>query len=793
MLKLIFLIFISSTAFAQSNIRHPILKRQVVADIYCEVFGAKPKVRLDYWKDKGMGKEYQEYYETQVRQLSQGTIGLVDIMNNVRVLKKNIISPPSGDCESLKSGKSLITHYNELSELYCEVLSDKISDNDFYFLDKLNRLYLASTSIEKLRSELSSQKDNYTKRGGSCEGLTKATYSTSTTTTGADTLEFEYITKAQRENTKFNSGINNGFSESQQKLALIESEFYDNVASGIKSCVKTAKSLKDGKCFEIDIRTKNAERKCNNLKGVEKANCIGVARDLGNSDLLKLGCDNLLIGEGNQHILYNLTETHISSLCTIKGFGAELEYDQKLNHPWYGTRKETYIKFNECLMDTCYSNIKTFYPKYEAKTKEFSKTDKTFKTLDYHCYERSGFNYCFIGLDLPGIREDHPVMKREITDKHRELAKRYGKLSVVNATNLIGKFDDGSHITSYLTFNLDNKGKLLNARLAATTMVTNWRPKVDEYNNPIFKDYDKLLLDWVPSIFAPDVKDYNICPIDNTAKVLQEKMDAINRDLYYQARALGCVKDGKVVSNQEVVGCDQDAISKLLISINATKQKLVDDTQYMLSGNADPKVEPTVDSLYVKYPQCKVKYPNIASLLTTDLTVTSEMIQEGSILDDTFNEQLAIVKKYNGDHNAIDKEFNEILARTFGLEVNAISVPTANAEISNGMIAETKKYETSSETTLPASYQRFKDGINRLDTFRKELKELYCDELGVDVDLSDKYFLDKFQKLAKEVFTNPSDTTAEHLANAKSHMIEQKAIHANDSSWNSNRKKCTAQ
>ncbi len=56
------------------------------------------------------------------------------------------------------------------------------------------------------------------------------------------------------------------------------------------------------------------------------------------------------------------------------------------------------------------------------------------------------------------------------------------------------------------------------------------------------------------------------------------------------------------------------------------------------------------------------------------------------------------------------------------------------------------------------------------------------------MDLSDQYFLDKFKKLAAEVITSLKDTTSDLLANAKSHMIEQNAAHANDSTWNSNRK-----
>ncbi len=100
-------------------------------------------------------------------------------------------------------------------------------------------MFTSTTSIEKLKTQLEKSKDTYTKRGTSCERLTDATYSSSVSSNSDLTLNYEYITKAQRENTDFNISITNGLSASQKALALVGSDFYDNVASRIKTCVES--------------------------------------------------------------------------------------------------------------------------------------------------------------------------------------------------------------------------------------------------------------------------------------------------------------------------------------------------------------------------------------------------------------------------------------------------------------------------------------------------------------------------------------------------------------------------
>ncbi len=107
-----------------------------------------------------------------------------------------------------------------------------------------------------------------------------------------------------------------------------------------------------------------------------------------------------------------------------------------------------------------------------------------------------------------------------------------------------------------------------------------------------------------------------------------------------------------------MVGCDHLAISKLLTDVNASKQKVIDDAQIYLTGSSDPTVVATSDSMHVMYPLCKEKYPTVSSLFTTDLTVSDEMEQEGNVLEEAFQQQITVVKKFQSDNNAIDKELN---------------------------------------------------------------------------------------------------------------------------------------
>lgn len=618
--------------------------------------------------------------------------------------------------------------------------------------------------------------------------------------TFALTLDFEYRTKEELNDPqkRFIKYKNTAYCEKKHFWDFLNIELGHNeqLAAGVNTCLEKVKGSENYNCFEIDIRTKNTERKCHKIKdNLQKANCIATARNQGDKELLELGCKGGLKGQGNIHVLISLTGLRMENYCPLKFSGERLHIDESSGHRFYeGPRKDIHVKFAKCMMQNCYSSQRIWYQKfleYQAKRGSECKTDGN---LDFHCYlhekGQTKQKICQTTLRLNGITGSHPKMKEVIKPQKRDLAKRFSGYFVNNTRVDIGKTGDGKPVSGWITYTLDNNGDLVKASLSVTHEgdLVNWRPKVDSSLKPIYADYNQLHLEWAGNTFNPNAKSMVECPVQNDVNVKRKKYQAYNAELFYQAKVLGCVSEGKLDS--ALPSCQQNKIVQAVSDIGVKKNRLLSRTQIWLTGNENPAFAATSNSVLGKYPACSLKYKSAKDIFSKQTEVSSEEKEKIGMNSKSFETQIAIVKEQKYDRHKVKDVLNTKLNNYFSLRKGTIRVPSGNGELYNKMVYEVQAYEKDNQR-LPSlsGYQIFELGISKLEGFRKDLKALYCRKLGVDIDLNDKHFLDKFKRASRSAFEVGS-TLESDLKNVEKHFENQLKVNSITKPWRRNRKSC---
>lgn len=791
--------------------------KTIIQAIYCEEFGGWPE-RFD----GGFDSKYNDIYGTHLRKFTREEIDLVGVISDIKALKKSQQGATYSTCEQKRTEKSMLQHYNDLKGLYCNVLGDKRSDWDNYFLKKLRMLFYAQTTLAKLEREFKAIKDVHTVRGEKCETYTPRTLEDASSESGASdkeaapgelTLDFKYDTLEQVENP-LNHWVAN-YADKKSKCDFTfdyfknKAKFSDSVAAGIKSCVQSLSGEEKFKCFEVDIKTKNQERKCQALEAAEKAKCIANARDAGQKELLKLGCSGLS-GQGNEHVIYQLTEASLDSHCSMDGSNPSVQYDNKLNQ-FYNMedRGALHSKLALCLKQNCYNHQGEYLNKLLEKGRRngAQACPNNNSDVSFHCYSivQGGENkqICTGSVDLQasGVDKNHPIVKSVLTEERVNKAKRFGGLYVNNHRIAIGKTPKGEMLKGTFNFRLDTNGKFVSAGLSIfQEFAPHYRPKVDTKNMAVWKDFSKLELEWAGHVFADGAKDVYKCPYGPGSEFMtkaRNSLAALNANLYFQAKLLGCITSEKV--NAGAAECDSNKLSTIMTETQMAKNKIVWETQMSLTGNEDPSLAPKEGSIHYEYPACIEVIPDGKAVLTAEVEEASE--EDKAKLNQMTSNMLELYKlAKDADYNEtkIREGLDKLYLTYFGLGDDTW---TNYRRVSFGIFArniksEAKEYYQSGDASIESSNSsyanKFYHNLSLLDEFSKELKEAYCSILGVEIDRSDKHFMQKFLEVSNDLFFNGKPNYLDKLLKYKEHFRKEKGLYQNskDKPYMKNRKAC---
>ncbi|MDD0854326.1 hypothetical protein HBN50_14535 [Halobacteriovorax sp. GB3] len=804
--SLCFIILSIDVTSANSALDDVIKKRTIIADIYCEAFGERPDISMQGKTWNALGGPFKDLYQVHVRQFLAGDIDLFKVLKDVNTYKKTYKSPSNQqgtNCRSVKGGKTILEHYNDLHKSYCSIIGIKREDQDPYFINNLFELYYRGKSLSSLQKFFKKEASNKSKKNAKkCTGYQEKSFDSKSNNQSV-TLEFRYPTHEEIISSpvsKYASYRDKPFCGEGKvyDYAKLELAFNQSVHYRIDQCINSLRGHKDFKCFEIDLKTKNRERDCQTERDYGKRiACAAEARDKGNLESLASGCKRGLNGYGNNHLQTSLTGEKMSSFCPLSGPPETLHFSQNGNSNFYHEeRGDIHQKFNRCILQGCYDEQKRVSRPYgsflERKARECGiSSDFSFECYVFKQAGRDDLNICTTRITLRNLTDNHPMVKKLITSSDRKSAKNAAGLYINNAVFNAGKAKDGTRFSAFFTANLDTNGELVSGNISITQRghQANFKPRSITKNGlvtPAFKNFNKFELDWESSVFNPNAKDSYACPATGFND-WKQKYIALNTKMYYTARSLGCTV-GKS-TNADVSGCDQIKLSKAVTEHSINQSRLFSEAQTWLSGHENPALTPKEGSILALYPICQKDYPSYKEIFD-NVVDDIETAESKDTMSDAFKKQVAIVTNHKNDKNLVQQFLNKELASHFKLPYGAIRVPMGNGEIENGMVYEVESFKNGTTPYVEnPSYGRFLMGIERLDQFKSQLENLYCKILGVKVSLEDKYFFKRFQKASQLAFHSNLNMNS-ILSEAQMHFENELRVNSKSKPWLRGRKRC---
>ena len=261
-------IFSISYSLASNSIQDNINKRIVIADIYCESFGERPDASMQGRTWNRLGGPFKDLYQIHVRQFLTGDIDLFKVIDDVNLFKrtwKNPSNQAQKKCQTVKAGKSILQHYNELHKAYCSVIGIKRDDQSPYFINNLYDLYSGRKDLNSLQKHFAKHASNNTNKSAKkCNGHQDKELS-SEKKDSRITLNFKYPTRQEVVDSpvsKYANYRNKPFCGDGKNYdyAKLELAFNESVHSRIDKCINDLRGHKDFNCLKIDIKTKNLER-----------------------------------------------------------------------------------------------------------------------------------------------------------------------------------------------------------------------------------------------------------------------------------------------------------------------------------------------------------------------------------------------------------------------------------------------------------------------------------------------------------------------------------------------------